>query len=399
MVRRLVRRLDLDLRTDYQAWKKDTVRASLGIQPIHIHALYARSFFPDVNFETGTKEAYRFYLDQAKDQWAAFDPALQAMVAMVMHRRGDANAAMQILDGLREQAIRDPKTGMNWKGAKIGWARYLGPVQAQCLMIEAFLEVGKDAVAVSEMQQWLLGKKRLSNWGSTMATADACYALLLNHQDFGPGLAIPKVAFIDGSAVQIKPLESTFGTGRTQWNLSSADFSQSRTIEITNAGSQPIWGAVCNLTDHQATKIAGLPSAMRIKKTVWTVPEGKDRQPVLISAQSKLRIGQDVTVRLEFEADADFAFVHLHDQRSSGFEPVKIFSECILQSQVWHYRSTKDAATDFFMDWLPKGNYTFEYPLRVSHQGDFGGGTATIQCMYAPEFIAHSEDAMIRVEE
>jgi hypothetical protein len=40
----------------------------------------------------------------------------------------------------------------------------------------------------------------------------------------------------------------------------------------------------------------------------------------------------------------------------------------------------------------------FEYPLFVSHTGSFSNGITSIQCMYAPEFSAHSEGTKITVE-
>ena len=43
------------------------------------------------------------------------------------------------------------------------------------------------------------------------------------------------------------------------------------------------------------------------------------------------------------------------------------------------------------MSYLSKDTYVFEYPLRVSHKGDFSNGITSIQCMYAPEFNSHSE--------
>jgi uncharacterized protein YfaS (alpha-2-macroglobulin family) len=39
---------------------------------------------------------------------------------------------------------------------------------------------------------------------------------------------------------------------------------------------------------------------------------------------------------------------------------------------------------------LRKGTYVFEYDLRVTHAGQFSNGITTFQCMYAPEFSAHS---------
>jgi hypothetical protein len=50
------------------------------------------------------------------------------------------------------------------------------------------------------------------------------------------------------------------------------------------------------------------------------------------------------------------------------------------------------------MERLPKGTYVFEYPLRVTHEGNFSNGITTIQCMYAPEFTSHSEGIRVKVE-
>ncbi len=69
---------------------------------------------------------------------------------------------------------------------------------------------------------------------------------------------------------------------------------------------------------------------------------------------------------------------------------------------MWYYENTRDVATNFFMDRLNKGTYVFEYPLRVTHKGDFSNGITTIQCMYkekmyyAPEFASHSEGVRVK---
>ncbi|WP_425185819.1 hypothetical protein [Flaviaesturariibacter amylovorans] len=47
---------------------------------------------------------------------------------------------------------------------------------------------------------------------------------------------------------------------------------------------------------------------------------------------------------------------------------------------------------------MPKGTYVFEYPLFVTHKGQFSAGLTTIQCLYAPEFNAHSEGQQLTVE-
>jgi len=41
----------------------------------------------------------------------------------------------------------------------------------------------------------------------------------------------------------------------------------------------------------------------------------------------------------------------------------------------------------------------FEYPLRITHAGNFSNDITTIQPMYAPEFTSHSERIRIKIEE
>jgi hypothetical protein len=56
------------------------------------------------------------------------------------------------------------------------------------------------------------------------------------------------------------------------------------------------------------------------------------------------------------------------------------------------------ATSHFFIDYLPKGTYVFEYSARVQHKGEYQSGMALIECMYAPEFNSHSESFALKVE-
>ncbi|WP_322790493.1 alpha-2-macroglobulin family protein [Tenacibaculum tangerinum] len=84
-------------------------------------------------------------------------------------------------------------------------------------------------------------------------------------------------------------------------------------------------------------------------------------------------------------------FVHMKDMRASGVEPINTLSQYKRQDGVGYYESIKDAATNFFFDYLPKGVYVFEYDVRVNNAGSFSNGITTIQSMYAPEFTSHSK--------
>jgi uncharacterized protein YfaS (alpha-2-macroglobulin family) len=101
---------------------------------------------------------------------------------------------------------------------------------------------------------------------------------------------------------------------------------------------------------------------------------------------------------LELRVDRDMEFVHLKDLRATGFEPLSVLSQYKFQDGLGYYESTRDVATHFFMDYVRKGVYVFEYSLRAVHRGKFQSGVATIQSMYAPEFSSHSESVLLVIQ-
>ena len=77
---------------------------------------------------------------------------------------------------------------------------------------------------------------------------------------------------------------------------------------------------------------------------------------------------------------------------------MNVLSSYKFQDGLAYYESTKDTASHFFIDYLPKGNYVFEYSTRIVHKGRYQTGFAAIQCMYAPEFNSHSESIWVEAE-
>jgi hypothetical protein len=105
-----------------------------------------------------------------------------------------------------------------------------------------------------------------------------------------------------------------------------------------------------------------------------------------------------VKVRVELRVDRDMEYVHMKDMRAATFEPLATLSGYKWQDGLGYYESPRDAAMNFFFDYLRKGTYVFEYELYTTHAGDYSNGITTIQCMYAPEFSSHSEGIRVIVE-
>ncbi|MPN06304.1 hypothetical protein SDC9_153560 [bioreactor metagenome] len=114
--------------------------------------------------------------------------------------------------------------------------------------------------------------------------------------------------------------------------------------------------------------------------------------------KAELKKGDKVITRLVVTTDRNLEFVALKDLRAACFEPVDQLSGSRWKESVCYYQTTKDASTQFFFAYLPKGTYVFEYELWVNNAGAYTSGIATIQCQYAPEFVSHTGGEKILIK-
>jgi uncharacterized protein YfaS (alpha-2-macroglobulin family) len=157
------------------------------------------------------------------------------------------------------------------------------------------------------------------------------------------------------------------------------------------------WGAVHWQYFEDMAKVTPAENNLKLKKTLFVKANTK-KGSQLTPVTGPLQVGDLLTVRIELRTDRDMEYVHMKDQRGAGLEPVNVLSQYKYQDGLAYYESTKDTASHFYIDYLPKGTYVFEYDLRVQHRGRYQTGMAEIQCMYAPEFCSHSESFVLEVK-
>jgi hypothetical protein len=324
---------------------------------------------------------------------------MRAMIALTLHRADDVSTSKKIIAALKESAIENEELGMYWKDMTGGYYWYQAPVETQSLTIEAFNEITNDNEAVSNMKTWLLKNKQTNNWNTTKATADACYALLLDGAswiDDQPAVTI----MLGDQTVSAEKTEAGTGYFRKTFRDDSISGSMGNiTVNLQKENSsRPSWGAVYWQYFEDLDKISTAATSLRVNKKLF-VQKNTDRGPVIeaLDNNNSLHVGDRVKVRIEIRTDRNMEYVHLKDMRSSAMEPVNVLSEYKWQDGLGYYESTKDASTNFFFSFLPKGTHVFEYDLFVTHRGNFNNGVATMQCVYAPEFISHSEGIKINV--
>jgi uncharacterized protein YfaS (alpha-2-macroglobulin family) len=404
--------LDNKIKEDYDYLVKQKVKLEQQhLSFIEIQYLYMRSFFPEHEIPKASQAAVAYYYKQAQQFWASQNKYMQGMIALATYRKGDIKTSSGILKSLKETAVNNEETGMYWKTQHDGWFWYEAPIETQSLLIEAFSEAGKDDKTTDDLRTWLLKNKQTNNWQTTKATADACYAFLLKGSNWLSNEPVVEIQL--GKAVISNAVNHTeAGTGYFKKTIEgqfvSPDMGNiSLTVRDSKVsptggdveGASPSWGAVYWQYFEDLDKITTAATPLQLSKKLF-VEKNSDHGPVLtpVKEGDAIRVGDKIKVRIELRVDRDMEYVHMKDMRASSLEPVNVLSEYKWQGGLGYYETTKDASTNFFFDHLNRGTYVFEYTLFANQKGNFSNGVTTIQCMYAPEFSAHSEGIRINVE-
>jgi uncharacterized protein YfaS (alpha-2-macroglobulin family) len=297
---------------------------------------------------------------------------------------------------IKERSQVDEEMGRFWSEQEFSWWWYLAPIETQALMIEAFDEVMNDQPAVEECKIWLLKQKQTRDWKTSKATADAIYGLLLRGENL---LASQELVEVTLGGEKVEPERAEAGTGYYEKSYGPQEIKPAMAdITLVKKDKGIAWGGVhWSYLEDIAAVTPHTQNPLKLKKTVF-VKRLTKKGPVIEPVEEPLEVGDTVTVRIELRSDRDMEYLHLKDHRGSGLEPVNVLSYYKYQDGLWYYESTKDTATHFFIDFLPKGTYVFEYPLKVVHRGSYQNGLAHIECMYAPEFNSHSESFKLEVK-
>jgi len=368
--------------------------------PSHLDCiyLYARSFFlGDQPVDDRHREAVTFFEGQARKHWLRTDCRMcQAQAALALRRMGDADTPAAILRSLKERSVSSEELGMFWRDTEASWWWWRAPIETQATMIEAFAEITGDAKVVEDCQVWLLKQKQAQDWKTTKATADAVYALLLRGKDLLASDALVEVVL---GGETIRPGKVEAGTGFYEKRFVRDEVRPAMgEVTVRKVDDGVSWGSMhwqyledmAKVTPHEGTPL-------KLKKTLW-VKETTGKGQVLKPVAGPLAVGDELVVRIELRTDRDMEYVHLKDQRGSGTEPVNVLSRHRFQDGLAYYESTRDTASHFFVEYLPKGVYVFEYATRIQLKGSYQTGIAEIQCMYAPEFNSHSGSFVLEVK-
>lgn len=412
MISNAISYLDNEFITEYKNITKYNKNADLSkdhLSYTQLHYLYMRSFFPDIKQSQEVKDISVYYGTQIEKYWLSRSLYAKGLMTLISHRNQATKTASKILKSLEETSITNDELGMYWKENQASWHWYQAPIETQALMIEVFQEAGsviqnetKNLNTIDNLKMWLLKNKQTNKWESTKATSDAVYALLLQGSNW---LSVTEAATvlvgnkkIDPSKLEAIKVEAGTGYYKTSWNASEIK-PEMADVTLTKTGKGVAWGSLYWQYFEDLDKISTAKTPLQLKKKLFKKTNTDSGEVISeITSESKLQVGDLVRVRIELRSDRDMEFIHMKDMRAAGLEPINVLSSYKWQDGLGYYESTKDASTNFFFDFLPKGVYVFEYDLRMNNAGNMSNGITTIQSMYAPEFSSHSEGVRIVVE-
>jgi len=386
-----IRRFDA-LKKQNKDWKN-----SKTISLTDLEYLYVRSAYDDAAPDNMEREMVDFYLSVIEKNWTRFGLYERSLIAKLMEREGKAPIVQDILRSFREHATISDEMGMYWANNRAHLFMSQSAVSVHTFIMEAFLAGGAGAGETDNMKRWLLKQKQTQMWESTHATTDAVYALLSSGSDWFTAEGETTVTL---GSMTVEPDSKEKGTGyfKESWSRSEI-LPEMGKVTVTQKGNTPAWGALYWQYYEEMDRITATDASLDVEKLLFVEQPGiSGPELVRITEEQPLKVGDKVIVRLTVRTDRDLDFVHLRDMRAAAFEPAEQISGMRWQNRLSYYQTSKDASTNFYFDFLPRGTWLFEYAVYVNRTGSYSNGITTIQCIYAPAFSSHTAGIRINVK-
>lgn len=375
---------------------------------LQLHYLAIRALIPASPDTKAALDAINYYRRQIDTYRHGFGIYEKALAAQFFHRTGSHKQAAEMLKSLREQAVSHPDKGMYWAKLRSSWLWNERPLGIHVRALEAFQEAGGTPGDIGRMQLWLLNQKRTNQWDSRLTTLEAVVALLAgdtnwlsSDQQFSFKAASP------AGLTELKPEKVLPGSGYFKLNLapehtklvveSQALTAPGGSKSAPASGSSPAWGALYRQSMQPIERIQASGSELQLERSYYQlITTEKQRKLIAITGVSQLQAGDKIISRLVIRAQHDYEFVVLRDSKAATLEITDQLSQLQYRDGLLYFRSPGDLSTQYFIQHLPKGTYVLEEEYYLTHSGEFSGGIAQIQCLYAPEFVATSKGIRLK---
>lgn len=318
--------------------------------------------------------------------------------ALLMNDYGLKEVSDKLMTYLKETSTDTKTQGVYWKQNLNDWGWFGSKVVNHAGALEAFNTLkSNDQNFIEDMKIWLVTQKEVNSWGSSRGTAEVIFTILNSGKSW-TGTESDKATIVWGGK-ELTP--QTQATGYVKSTLKPEAIDKSlASVTVTKPGPGIVQGGLFWQYYEDLDKIKSSENYISVTKELYKkvkTVNGEELQK--ISPETPLKVGDKVTVRMILNTDRAMEFIHIKDMRAAGFEPVDVLSGYQWKNNLGYYQSTKDASTNFYIQYMPKGKYVFEYDVVANASGKFSNGITTMQNYYAPQMNAHTKGSNVTISE
>ena len=318
--------------------------------------------------------------------------------ALLFNNYGLNDVSKKLMTYLKETSTETETQGVYWKQNLNDWGWYSSKTVNHAGAIEAFQKLTpNDENFIEEMKIWLITQKEVNSWGSSRGTAEVIFTILNSGKSWTSNES--DKAEITWGGKQLIP--QTQATGYVKQTVTSDNLDKNlSTVTIKKESAGIVQGGLFWQYYEDLDKIKSSESYISISKELYKkVKTENGEQLIKINENSPIKVGDKITVRMILNTDRNMEFIHLKDMRAVGFEPLDVISSYQWKNNLGYYQSTKDASTNFYIEYMPKGKYVFEYDYVANASGKFSNGITTLQNYYAPQMNAHTKGTRVVITE
>ncbi|HEV7508440.1 MAG TPA: alpha-2-macroglobulin family protein [Thermoanaerobaculia bacterium] len=363
---------------------------------------YTATAYPDPSWmgDALTESERRQILDTSFQHWTTLSPYLRSLLALTLQRMGRPADARLVFDSVLDRAKTTADEGIFWQPEARSWLWYNDTIESHAFALRALMELRPGDPRRHGLVQWLFLNKQLNHWKSTRATAEVLYAVVHYLQKEGTLGAKESATVRTAGQATTFTFEPDRYTGKANRVVIPGDKIDPAQSAVVVEKETPGF-LFASATWHFSTEeppAQGSGDLFHVSRRYFLrVQAGNEKVLKPLDRGAALQPGDEVEVQLTVSSRAPAEYVHLRDPRAAGLEPGA-------ETSGWHwgqglswYQETRDSATNFFFEALPAGEYTLKYRLRANLAGEFRVGPATMQSMYAPEFVAYSGAGVVKV--
>ena len=364
---------------------------------------YTIGNFPDVSWTGGvfTDAERKRMLDFSFKHWKDHSPYLKGYLALTLKRAARPKDADLVWASVMDSAKTTEDGGTSWAPEDRGWLWYNDTIETHAFALRTLMEIAPADARSEGLVQWLFLNKKLNHWKSTRATSEVIYSVAWFLKKTG-ALGVSETITAEACGTKTTfTFEPDKYTGKKNQLVIAGDKlgPECATVRATKGGKGM---AFASATWHFSTEKMpekGDGDLFSVERTYFK-REKKGEEVALkpLAEGAPLAVGDEIEVHLSIRALHQAEYVHLRDPRPSGCEPVTLTSGYKWDLGLGRYEEIRDSGTNFFMEWLPEGEYTLKHRIRCAMAGTFKAAPATLQSMYAPEFAAYSAGALVTIK-